>query len=275
MGAGHLAGRQQGQRPFQFRDGLGLPAAVPQGEGAALDDQRPPDGVALGGQLGEGLVEQGHRAVHRARLVGRVRREPDDARPGRGRCAPRRPPPGARSPARAPGAAVPRRARKRSWPGRPRPRPAGRGAGRARRTSGEPGRRPPRCPRPPVPAPRARVSPYAACSRTRSPGSMSSYTASRVSACRNSYPWPVWSTTSRWPSTASRRAANSSASARPATSASSRSGTRLPATAAVRSSRWAGTLSESTPLSSTSTRDGGRSAGSPPRRITPASSSTR
>ena len=67
---GHLIGRQQGERLLQGRDRLGLPAAVPQGVRAAVEHERAPDRVSLGREHGQGLVEQGHRAVEGARLVG-------------------------------------------------------------------------------------------------------------------------------------------------------------------------------------------------------------
>ena len=90
-----------------------------------------------------------------------------------------------------------------------------------------------------------------------------------------SHQYPLGSTMSRWLSTVSRSVAYSSASANPATVASSRSETARPATQAVRSSFCASADSASTRLSSTSSSEGDSSSRSRSFLTRPASSSTR
>ena len=70
MRPGYLVAGQQGERLLQSGDRLRLAPGVPQGARAPVEHQRAPDGVALGWESGQGLVEQGQRAVDGARLVG-------------------------------------------------------------------------------------------------------------------------------------------------------------------------------------------------------------
>ena len=96
------------------------------------------------------------------------------------------------------------------------------------------------------------------CTWLCSPGSRSSCTASRISACRNAYPSAV--VTSTLPVTAGLIAAVSSSSVRPVTRASSGWLVAPLAALAMRSTSWVSSGSRRTACCSRSSRESGISA---------------